>query len=632
MGFNQTVQRFISILIPTTILGFTIFWWNRKKSQSKSINQNIKLEVLEEIIEVVDVQSQQSIMKDIMHHDDSILEYKVEESQTFLDNLSQKEYIDMTDTFLNDFISPSKSKQTVILEEVIAVEDTPVESSNDIVPSGTSSDSDEIDVFPEMSNSSSILEKKKRYRNQSSCDGDSAIVEDYSSDSISLSESDSVARSPDNASLIDLMTKEIDKIKVNDDENMPWHSVPMPESAEINPDDFLDESYSSVLADEFSKFINSENVKDYKYSPSKSTRSGRSKSRSSKSKQLIKEPKKSSSPVKRSNSPSRRRSSPKKVRDTRERSRKSESGRREVERPWRGSEKEETVTDDYPAVIDYEFPDSKCGKLIGRSGKNVQDIKQKTGAIICIEAEIFKENRILSISGLKSQVRKAEKILLDKFETDLIKIKEVTREIAATYMSHVTLEESCDVIVTAVVDAGNFFVQEFKPEVDQLLVSLQTELENVYAFPRSKYFFSLEDPPKQNDICIGNIDNTWCRVKVKEIHSEENQAVLCFLDYGGDITVPIEILMKIRSDFLDIPCQAVECFLSNVVPLTNEEQYSYDATCLFGQIVEGKVLQSTIVSRRNKVPCLQMSFVETETQQIVSVNEEMTNWGVVRWV
>merc|ERR1712029_466074 len=49
-----------------------------------------------------------------------------------------------------------------------------------------------------------------------------------------------------------------------------------------------------------------------------------------------------------------------------------------------------------------------------------------------------------------------------------------------------------------------------------------------------------------------DIDNDCCDFK--------------YLDYGGYDSVEASELLQVRQDFLNLPFQAVECYLSNVIP------------------------------------------------------------------
>lgn len=68
-------------------------------------------------------------------------------------------------------------------------------------------------------------------------------------------------------------------------------------------------------------------------------------------------------------------------------------------------------------------------------------------------------------------------------------------------------------------------------------------------------------------VCAAPVLDSWYRAQLINYYPEENEADLRFLDYGGYARIDASCLRQIRSDFLSLPFQAVECYLSNVVPL-----------------------------------------------------------------
>ena len=103
----------------------------------------------------------------------------------------------------------------------------------------------------------------------------------------------------------------------------------------------------------------------------------------------------------------------------------------------------------------------------------------------------------------------------------------------------------CDVIVTAVVDVANFYVQVFHQDVDEKLTNLQIDLCGIYVTPRQKYMY-INELPKVDDFCVSFVDNTWCRLKIAEVMPENRMVEAFFIDYGGYVSLSIERIWKIR--------------------------------------------------------------------------------------
>lgn len=68
-------------------------------------------------------------------------------------------------------------------------------------------------------------------------------------------------------------------------------------------------------------------------------------------------------------------------------------------------------------------------------------------------------------------------------------------------------------------------------------------------------------------VCAAPVMDSWYRAQLINFYPEENEADLRFMDYGGYARTDASCLRQIRSDFLSLPFQAVECYLANIVPL-----------------------------------------------------------------
>ena len=61
-----------------------------------------------------------------------------------------------------------------------------------------------------------------------------------------------------------------------------------------------------------------------------------------------------------------------------------------------------------------------------------------------------------------------------------------------------------------------------------------------------------------------------------------------FLDYGGYSSVPMDSLKQIRTDFLSLPFQAVECYLANIQPQDDQNVSAF----VLEELVSGQVVQA----------------------------------------
>ena len=62
----------------------------------------------------------------------------------------------------------------------------------------------------------------------------------------------------------------------------------------------------------------------------------------------------------------------------------------------------------------------------------------------------------------------------------------------------------------------------------------------------------------------------WYRAQVVDIYPDTEEVDLKFLDYGGYARTDSCVLKQIRTDFMSLPFQATECYLSNIAPLAGK--------------------------------------------------------------
>lgn len=687
----MSIRTVLALLVPTSILGFSFWWWKRKtkneilnvEKQNSLLEHDAECTMLSESLQKSpskreypdDVDDSEIYIEERIESipvekpiiSSSPIKRKAEDGDD--DNLSDS-FIEYATESVVSYVSQDEEPVKVCVEEkIINLDENLLESENTNLFGEFDQCSEEVTLCDiqksDVKVSSTVKEgvPLKRLRHQSSCDGDSAFVEDYSSDNISISGSDSL-KSPEcstigecpNSSLEDAVSEEVSCKEIATEEkfrdwygpalesvireDINWGSTPMSDSEGDVSDALLNKTMTigGVSLAKLSISIESEVSEQKKNigkksTPKKSPTSPNFRSRKDSKRKTVKDsPSKKQTPTKssfsKSESSKSKKDSPRKQTPKAKKVDTSEKG---IDGPWRDVDTGEV--DNTQKSFDYEFPEELSGKLIGRSGKHVKELKQKTGATICVEPEVRGDKRVVSITGLQSQIKKAESLLRARFATPLKKIadKDISTTTQSIIYTRLLEEEKNDVIVTAIVDVGHFFVQIFSPEVDTKIVQLQTELAKCYTSPRLKYMYSDQDLPKVNDYCASFIDNTWCRLKIIEL-VPENLAVVTYLDYGGNATVPTTILLKIRPDFLDVPVLAVECHLANVAPHGNDVEYTYAATNVFGQLVEGRVLQAACKTNENSsVERVELYYYDEENQREVCVNKELESWGLVGW-
>lgn len=125
-----------------------------------------------------------------------------------------------------------------------------------------------------------------------------------------------------------------------------------------------------------------------------------------------------------------------------------------------------------------------------------------------------------------------------------------------------------EVYVSAVVDPSQFWLQIVGPKANEL-DQLVEEMTDYYSKQENQEAHVISDP------CIGDIvaaifmnDGKWYRAEIVELKIENERPVssLYFLDYGDTDVSPVEEIFELRTDFLRLRFQAIECYLARVKP------------------------------------------------------------------
>lgn len=274
-------------------------------------------------------------------------------------------------------------------------------------------------------------------------------------------------------------------------------------------------------------------------------------------------------------------------------------------------------------------PQTAYCKIIGRCGKTLQDICRRSQAQVHINAASAsdKKMRRIMVTGSRSHVNTAirlieEKVREDATERDTENKREPrgsTRDSTSESNDHRASQQSLGsiytsnerlnvpnsgsaisdsqlkVYVSAIASPARFWVQMVGPQTTKL-DSLVEEMTEYYSQPENQALHKVEDP------CLGQIvtamfkyDSKWYRARVVGILPNDfdprNVVLdLFFLDYGDSEYVQPHEVFEIRTDFLTLRFQAIECFLAHCQPMYPEgdNQWSRDAISRFEELSHGE--------------------------------------------
>lgn len=283
-------------------------------------------------------------------------------------------------------------------------------------------------------------------------------------------------------------------------------------------------------------------------------------------------------------------------------------------------------------------PQSAYCKIIGRCGKTLQDICRRSQAQVHINAASSgdKSVRRIMVTGSRAHVNTAirlieEKVREDATERDAENKREprgnprsptnsesneqsvnqqplgsryTSNERLSIYTSNEKLnvpsgstaisDSQLKVYVSAIASPARFWVQMVGPQTTKL-DSLVEEMTEYYSQPENQALHKVEDP------CLGQIvtamfkyDSKWYRARIVGILPNDfdprNVVLdLFFLDYGDSEYVQPHEVFEIRTDFLTLRFQAIECFLAHCQPMYPEgdNQWSRDAISRFEELTHG---------------------------------------------
>lgn len=295
--------------------------------------------------------------------------------------------------------------------------------------------------------------------------------------------------------------------------------------------------------------------------------------------------------------------------------------------------------EDLPAVYEFELPRELCGRFIGQGGRNVAAIKARSNASIYVHQHpLSSKLKLCTIEGTQEEIRIALEMIRKKFP--LGTYPSVTlAQVNAMPLHGVALPDTlqlrlpdgvtCDVVLTSLVTAGHFFLQQpthptypSLARLDQCMLACYVQGLDTPPLPR---------PAEAGIICAAQVCGGWFRALVVGTTENGDECDIKFLDYGGYMRLATSLLRQIRSDFMMLPFQASECYLANVQPAEEDGVWSAEACATFEDLAQGQILQALIVGYAdNGIPLVHLYRVQGVSN--VFINRELVTRGVACWL
>ncbi|GAB0100104.1 Tudor domain-containing protein [Sergentomyia squamirostris] len=303
-----------------------------------------------------------------------------------------------------------------------------------------------------------------------------------------------------------------------------------------------------------------------------------------------------------------------------------------------------------PVTVTEEIlvPQSACGKIIGRCGEALQEICRKSQAKVSVESGDRGDGskRMVMISGTQAQVNTAKVLIEEKVREDAEARKQLEESQAkreprlnhragssnssnssqtsprgevvvppkAEKLRSTNPDGQMEVYVSAIASPSRFWVQMVGPQSTELdhLVSTMTEY---YDQKSNRELHKIREPYLGQIVAaMFKWDNKWYRAEVVAILPNEfndGKVVLdiYFVDYGDSAYMDPSDVFQLRTDFLTLRFQAIECFLANVRPASIDNSTEWETRSVerfeeLTHVAQWRKLLSRVVSYREKNPTL----------------------------
>ncbi|XP_068980197.1 tudor and KH domain-containing protein homolog [Bombus flavifrons] len=325
-----------------------------------------------------------------------------------------------------------------------------------------------------------------------------------------------------------------------------------------------------------------------------------------------------------------------------------------------------SIINNQPIIESYvlSVPQKACGKIIGRGGDVIHHIQTISGAKVTIENAFVPSEphveRKVTIKGTSKQINTAleliqEKIYEEEEERTKLQASSAARlprgklsprnTINTSEQGHntesLTLPVSdgfIEVYVSAVESPSQFWVQIVGPGI----TALDKLVSDMNAYYSNKENYEMH---KLKSIKVGQLvaakfgfNKQWYRAEVISLPAND-QCEVFYLDYGDHEIIHHNCVLELRTDFLSLRLQAIECSLANIKPPGAE--WSTDESDFFAEITflaEWKVLYAKVKgfkertfgygrSRREGSPIPSVELYNKHDNEEINIGCEMIKEG-----
>ncbi|XP_015605381.1 KH domain-containing protein akap-1 [Cephus cinctus] len=298
-----------------------------------------------------------------------------------------------------------------------------------------------------------------------------------------------------------------------------------------------------------------------------------------------------------------------------------------------GSIKGHNNTDRNPSIYEFIVPQALVGRLIGRHGSFLQNIRTKAEVNLVIKRHpTARELKICAIEGSTDGINLALDIIKQKFpekkfpnlNLEQVSFLQVPEQVPwASELMQLSLVEGVnnDVLVCNILKPNHLFIHL---PTHPTYPSLRILDENM-----TQLYNTVESPPVPDELRRGMIlvakwYSRWVRIYIENPDPTGDQHLVRLVDHGGFWTFSRADMRKIRSDYLTLPFQAIEVLLAHIQPKNGEwTQEAYD---LVAHICSGIVGQAQIEGYVDTITYISLYF-NIQKYGVISLAEELVARG-----
>lgn len=316
--------------------------------------------------------------------------------------------------------------------------------------------------------------------------------------------------------------------------------------------------------------------------------------------------------------------------------------------------------DSYLYAYHFSCPNYLCGKLIGPKGKVVNELRNATKCDLKLyptkydsrnhskyDAKSDREPQVCILEGTRAAIERMLLLIREKFplesypdltldQTNIPNPNDALAKNEPGTFLQLEAGQLTNVFVSAIVSGGQIYIQQPENPTFEALQRLEFCMFQVYELLQSRVPCVNREVIDVGLVCVAKVEDRYYRLQVYSYNVSEDCCEVKFLDYGGFGTFYVSDLKQIRSDFLSLPFQAVECYLANVIP-PNGSEWPFESAIHLEQLTSNQVTSCRVIGMaEDEVPIVQLytQTFNSENGQLdtVLVNKELVERGGALWI